>query len=101
MKATYYVINAQGQRVTRARWSGDRYAGKQVLDPIAGHGREHEQVLGIIEARTDLGDVLFRSAGPRFTVPGWAGLEGNYGALRIAVEALGMRLGALVVETDV
>jgi len=96
MTATFYCI-ANGVRVVRARWKGGWYTGTFELSAVKGHDPELEQVRGIIDARQDLADVRFRSAGPNPTVAGWSGLEGNYGALRVAVEALGMRLGGLKV----
>lgn len=97
MKATFYVIGRSGKRATRATWVGGWYDGELALEAAA-DTVAHQQVLGIMDARPDLADVLFRSAGPRFTVPGWEGLEGNYGAMRIAVEAIGARLGELDVD---
>jgi len=96
MNATFFCIH-NGVRVVRARWRGGWYEGTFVLDAVNGHDLELEQVRGIVDARQDLADVRFRSAGHASTVRGWSGLEGNYGALRVAVDALGMRLGGLKV----
>lgn len=97
MRATFYVIGRGGARVTRVEWSGGWYEGTLTMDAVGDEGA-HRQVLGIVAARPDLRRVRFQSAGPAFTVAGWRGLEGNYGALRIAVEAIGARVGALTVE---
>gem|GEM_PF-6272919 len=90
------IMDTDGERIATAVWSGrtpSNPGGALTYEDIA-RGERLDQLLGMIVMRTDLQAVRFRSAFGDGWVDGWNGVEGNLGALRLVVPALGMTISA-------
>lgn len=90
------IMDTDGERIATAVWSGRTPAdpgGELTYQDISREERL-DQLLGMIALRIDLHGVRFRSAFGDGWVDGWNGIEGNLGALRLVVPALGMTISA-------
>jgi hypothetical protein len=96
MRVESDILDTDGERIATAVWSGRTPSdpgGELTYQDIAREDR-FEQFLGMIAMRGDLGALRFRSAFGVGWVDGWSGVEGNLGALRLVVPALGMTIGS-------
>ena len=96
MRVESDIIDTDGERIATAVWSGRTPAypgGELTYEDIVREDR-FEQFLGMVAMRGDLQALRFRSAFGSGWVDGWQGAEGNLGALRLVVPALGMSIGS-------
>jgi len=86
--------NGGGDHVGDFKWSGTLYKGNGYMAPLdEKYDTRIKQARSIARSRTDLLRVWFHSLGERSKVKGWNGFEGTYGALRLCLPAVGLRLG--------
>jgi hypothetical protein len=74
-------------------WDGNLYEGEYWFENNDATPKQALDATEIIDAHRYLRGVRFVSVGARHTVPGWTGVEGMLGALRLSLPAVGLRVG--------